>query len=168
MFTDFLPMMPSAGPGAGTEPRHRDIVVVSLPPDPVLLGDVASEIQRIPAPMRHDTVPFRHAVARAVAVRRLLIQEANRRGLVASGESRDPVRAPVPNRVHGAGDLEAEDQERWGVADDRRVFAATRPSFLRAWISMPQSSALACVEAGRLVGWGVIFRESSSRALISS
>ncbi|HXD08158.1 MAG TPA: GNAT family N-acetyltransferase [Burkholderiaceae bacterium] len=41
-------------------------------------------------------------------------------------------------------------------ADDRRVFPAPRERFLRAWIDMPQSSALACVETGRLRGWGVI------------
>jgi hypothetical protein len=43
-------------------------------------------------------------------------------------------------------------------ADDRRVFPAPRAGFLRAWISMPDAAALACVEGARLAGWGVIRR----------
>ena len=42
--------------------------------------------------------------------------------------------------------------------DDRRVFPAPRERFLRAWIGMPDATALACVEGSRLVGWGVIRR----------
>jgi hypothetical protein len=42
--------------------------------------------------------------------------------------------------------------------DDRRVFPAPRERFLRAWIGMPDAAALACVDAGKLVGWGVIRR----------
>jgi hypothetical protein len=43
-------------------------------------------------------------------------------------------------------------------ADDRRVFPAPRERFLRAWIGMPDATALACVEGRRLAGWGVIRR----------
>lgn len=43
-------------------------------------------------------------------------------------------------------------------ADDRRVFPAARDRFWRAWLAAPQSTALACVEDARLVGWGVIRR----------
>jgi hypothetical protein len=43
-------------------------------------------------------------------------------------------------------------------ADDRHVFPATRERFLRAWISMPESTALACIEGGKFAGWGVIRR----------
>ena len=43
-------------------------------------------------------------------------------------------------------------------ADDRRVFPARRERFLRAWIDMPDATGLACVDAGRLAGWGVIRR----------
>ena len=44
------------------------------------------------------------------------------------------------------------------VADDRRVFPAPRERFLRAWIAMPDAAGLACVESGRLTGWGLIRR----------
>jgi GNAT superfamily N-acetyltransferase len=43
-------------------------------------------------------------------------------------------------------------------ADDLRVFPAPRERFLRAWIAMPDAVGLACVEGGRLAGWGVIRR----------
>jgi ribosomal protein S18 acetylase RimI-like enzyme len=43
-------------------------------------------------------------------------------------------------------------------AEDRRVFPAPRERFLRAWISMPDAAALACVEGAQLAGWGVIRR----------
>jgi GNAT superfamily N-acetyltransferase len=43
-------------------------------------------------------------------------------------------------------------------ADDRRVFPAPRERFLRAWIDMPDATALACVDGSRLLGWGVIRR----------
>ena len=43
-------------------------------------------------------------------------------------------------------------------ASDARVFPAPREAFLRAWCTMPDATALACVEAGRLAGWGVIRR----------
>ena len=43
-------------------------------------------------------------------------------------------------------------------ADDRRVFPAPRERFLRAWIAMPDAIGLACVQRGRLAGWGVIRR----------
>jgi ribosomal protein S18 acetylase RimI-like enzyme len=43
-------------------------------------------------------------------------------------------------------------------ADDRRVFPAPRERFLRAWIGMPDAIGLACVQGGRLAGWGVIRR----------
>ena len=42
--------------------------------------------------------------------------------------------------------------------DDRRVFPAPRERFLRAWLGMPDATALACVEGSRLAGWGVIRR----------
>ena len=43
-------------------------------------------------------------------------------------------------------------------ADDRRVFPARRPQFLRAWIDMPEATGLACLDGHRLTGWGVIRR----------
>lgn len=43
-------------------------------------------------------------------------------------------------------------------ADDRRIFPAPRERFLRAWIRMPDAVGLACVQRGRLAGWGVIRR----------
>ena len=43
-------------------------------------------------------------------------------------------------------------------ADDRRVFPAPRERFLHAWITMPDSVGLACVQRGRLAGWGVVRR----------
>lgn len=43
-------------------------------------------------------------------------------------------------------------------ADDLRVFPAPRERFLRAWIGMPDAVGLACVQDGRLAGWGVIRR----------
>ena len=43
-------------------------------------------------------------------------------------------------------------------ADDLRVFPAPRERFLRAWITMPDAVGLACVQGGRLAGWGVIRR----------
>lgn len=43
-------------------------------------------------------------------------------------------------------------------ADDRRVFPAPREGFLRAWLDMPEASALLWREEGRLAGWGVIRR----------
>jgi predicted N-acetyltransferase YhbS len=46
--------------------------------------------------------------------------------------------------------------------DDRRVFPAPREAFLRHWIAMPDATAdatgLACLEQGRLTGWGMIRR----------
>jgi GNAT superfamily N-acetyltransferase len=44
------------------------------------------------------------------------------------------------------------------AADDRRVFPAPRPDFLRAWTAMPDAHGRAWVEDGRLRGWGVIRR----------
>lgn len=40
--------------------------------------------------------------------------------------------------------------------DDARVFPAPREDFLRSWIATPNATGLAWVEAGRLVGWGLI------------
>lgn len=52
-----------------------------------------------------------------------------------------------------------------GVADfgalcavDRLVFPAPREAFLRCWIAMPDSAALAWVEGGRIAGWGLVRR----------
>ena len=41
------------------------------------------------------------------------------------------------------------------LAFDARLFPAPRPGFLAAWISLPQSRALAAVEDGELRGFGV-------------
>jgi len=43
-------------------------------------------------------------------------------------------------------------------ADDRRVFPAARERFLRAWLTAPDTVALACLTGARLAGWGVIRR----------
>lgn len=43
-------------------------------------------------------------------------------------------------------------------ADDLRVFPAPREAFLRCWTAMPDSSALAWMDQGRLAGWGVVRR----------
>ena len=43
-------------------------------------------------------------------------------------------------------------------ADNLRVFPAPRERFLRAWIGMPDAVGLACLQGGRLAGWGVIRR----------
>ncbi|MDZ5454972.1 GNAT family N-acetyltransferase [Azohydromonas lata] len=52
-----------------------------------------------------------------------------------------------------------------GVADfgalcalDRRVFPAPREAFLRRWIAMPGSTALAWMEGQRIDGWGLVRR----------
>jgi GNAT superfamily N-acetyltransferase len=42
--------------------------------------------------------------------------------------------------------------------DDRRIFPAARAAFLRCWIALPDTHALAWIEHGRLAGWGVIRR----------
>jgi GNAT superfamily N-acetyltransferase len=44
----------------------------------------------------------------------------------------------------------------WIEADDARVFPASRPAFLRAWISAPGHRGRALLRDGRLVAWGVI------------
>jgi GNAT superfamily N-acetyltransferase len=41
-------------------------------------------------------------------------------------------------------------------ADDRTVFPAVRPSFLRAWINAPGHVGRALLRGGRLAAWGVI------------
>jgi hypothetical protein len=41
---------------------------------------------------------------------------------------------------------------------DRRMFAADREPFLRAWITQPDARGLACVDAGAVRGCGVIRR----------
>jgi len=41
---------------------------------------------------------------------------------------------------------------------DRRCFPAPRQTFLRAWLSMPESAALAWVDQGSIRGYGVIRR----------
>lgn len=41
---------------------------------------------------------------------------------------------------------------------DRACFPASRPTFLRAWISQPDALALGCVRDGRLSGYGVVRR----------
>lgn len=41
---------------------------------------------------------------------------------------------------------------------DRHTFVAPREAFLRAWISMPDSTGLAWQEGGELTGWGLIRR----------
>jgi ribosomal protein S18 acetylase RimI-like enzyme len=43
-------------------------------------------------------------------------------------------------------------------ADDRRIFAAPREAFLRAWIAMPDATGLAWMAQGRLAGWGLVRR----------
>jgi hypothetical protein len=63
-------------------------IVVNLPVDPVRLGEVIREMQRIRPDRRLYGQPYHRAVARAIASRRLLLQEAERRALLASGESR--------------------------------------------------------------------------------
>lgn len=44
------------------------------------------------------------------------------------------------------------------LAYDRACFPAARERFLRAWISQPDAVALATVDAGRVVGYGVVRR----------
>ncbi len=41
-------------------------------------------------------------------------------------------------------------------ADDATVFPASRPAFLRAWISTPGHVGRALLRDGRLAGWGVV------------
>jgi len=41
------------------------------------------------------------------------------------------------------------------LAYDRGCFPAPRPTFLRAWLELPESVALGCLREGRLVGFGV-------------
>jgi ribosomal protein S18 acetylase RimI-like enzyme len=43
-------------------------------------------------------------------------------------------------------------------ADDRRVFPAPRPAFLRRWTTMADATGLAHMDGGRLAGWGLIRR----------
>jgi hypothetical protein len=44
------------------------------------------------------------------------------------------------------------------LAYDRGCFPAPRPTFLRAWLSLPESVALGCLREGRLAGFGVAHR----------
>src|SRR5262249_16512484 len=41
---------------------------------------------------------------------------------------------------------------------DRRCFPVPRPTFLRAWLAMPESAALGFLREGRLAGFGVAHR----------
>jgi hypothetical protein len=41
---------------------------------------------------------------------------------------------------------------------DRGCFPAPRPTFLRAWLALPESVALGCLREGRLAGFGVAHR----------
>jgi hypothetical protein len=41
------------------------------------------------------------------------------------------------------------------LAYDRACFPAPRPTFLRAWLALPESVALGCLREGRLAGFGV-------------
>jgi hypothetical protein len=44
------------------------------------------------------------------------------------------------------------------LAYDRGCFPAPRPTFLRAWLALPESVALGCLREGRLTGFGVAHR----------
>jgi hypothetical protein len=44
------------------------------------------------------------------------------------------------------------------LAYDSDCFPAPRPTFLRAWLAMPESVALGCLREGRLAGFGVAHR----------
>jgi hypothetical protein len=44
------------------------------------------------------------------------------------------------------------------LAYDRGCFPAPRPTFLRAWLALPESVALGCVREVRLAGFGVAHR----------
>ena len=44
------------------------------------------------------------------------------------------------------------------LAYDRGCFPAPRPTFLRAWLTLPESVALGCLREGRLAGFGVAHR----------
>jgi hypothetical protein len=44
------------------------------------------------------------------------------------------------------------------LAYDRGCFPAARPTFLRAWLALPESVALGCLRDGRLAGFGVAHR----------
>jgi ribosomal protein S18 acetylase RimI-like enzyme len=44
------------------------------------------------------------------------------------------------------------------LAYDRGCFPAPRPTFLRAWLALPESVALGCLREGRLAGFGVARR----------
>jgi ribosomal protein S18 acetylase RimI-like enzyme len=44
------------------------------------------------------------------------------------------------------------------LAYGRGCFPAPRPTFLRAWLALPESVALGCLREGRLVGFGVTHR----------
>ena len=44
------------------------------------------------------------------------------------------------------------------LAYDRVCFPAPRPTFLRAWLALPESVALGCLREGRLAGFGVAHR----------
>src|SRR5262249_12906669 len=44
------------------------------------------------------------------------------------------------------------------LAYDRGCFPAPRPTFLRAWLALPESVALGCLREGRLAGFGTAHR----------
>jgi hypothetical protein len=61
---------------------------------------------------------------------------------------------PVPAGVVRLSAVPFEDV----LAYDRGCFPALRPTFLRAWLALPESLALGCLREGRLAGFGVAQR----------
>jgi GNAT superfamily N-acetyltransferase len=65
----------------------------------------------------------------------------------AAGAAADPRIVPLRSVDFGA-----------VCADDARVFPAPRAAFLQSWIAMPDATGLACMDGGRLAGWGLVRR----------
>jgi hypothetical protein len=63
---------------------------------------------------------------------------------------------PSPAGVVGLSAVPFEDV----LAYDRGCFPAPRPTFLRAWLTMPESVALGCLREGRLAGFGAAHRSA--------
>jgi GNAT superfamily N-acetyltransferase len=99
-----------------------------------------------------------HAGGRTVGLDGVVAQQANyaRSGFALAYNNIRYGGAPLPVRAREVTVPLAEVPLDAIVADDARVFPATRPQFWQAWLSAPGHAGRALVRGGRLAGWGVI------------
>jgi hypothetical protein len=169
----------------GWNPGHADAACFStVDPDGFLLGEIDGTPAAIVSCVNYDdrfaflgfymvrsdlrgtgcgmaiwNAAMAHARGRVIGLDGVVAQQANYRKsgfAFAYANVRHGGVCAVPDRTEAGVVALAEVPFTAVEADDARVFPASRPAFLRAWIGAQGHMGRALVRDGRLAAWGVI------------